>query len=163
MATTPRFALPHILPGQAQKELFHNEALARIDAALHASVIEPPRNAPPAAPAAGDCWIVGSTPSGAWSGQAHALAAWTEGGWRFVAPRPGMQIWEDGEGRLLRWTGATWESSICADAIFVGGVQVVGSRLAEIATPSGGTIIDAEARSAVEEIIVALKSHGLID
>jgi hypothetical protein len=27
--TTPRFALPFILPGQAQKELFHNEALAQ--------------------------------------------------------------------------------------------------------------------------------------
>mgnify|MGYP006199852597 CR=1 FL=1 len=29
---TARFALPFILPGQAQKELFHNEALTRLEA-----------------------------------------------------------------------------------------------------------------------------------
>lgn len=31
---TARFAFPLIAPGQAQKELFHNEALARVDALL---------------------------------------------------------------------------------------------------------------------------------
>lgn len=31
--TSARFALPLILPGQAQKEIFHNEALALLDAA----------------------------------------------------------------------------------------------------------------------------------
>ncbi|HLZ79899.1 MAG TPA: hypothetical protein VKQ09_11235 [Sphingomonas sp.] len=35
---TTRFALPLIAPGQAQKELFHNEALARVDALLQPSV-----------------------------------------------------------------------------------------------------------------------------
>lgn len=163
MAMTPRFALPHILPGQAQKELFHNEALARIDAALHASVVEALRDVPPDTPSPGDCWILGSAPNGAWAGHPYALAVWTEGGWRFVMPRTGMHVWDDHEARLLRWTGLAWESSLAIDAVFVGGVQVVGSRLAEIATPSGGTIIDTQARSAVEEIIVALKSHGLID
>jgi hypothetical protein len=34
---TPRFGLPFILPGQAQKEHFHNEALLRVDAILSAA------------------------------------------------------------------------------------------------------------------------------
>ena len=32
---TPRWALPQLFAGQAQKEVFHNEALARIDMLLH--------------------------------------------------------------------------------------------------------------------------------
>ena len=35
---TARLGLPFILPGQAQKELFHNEALTLVDAALHPAV-----------------------------------------------------------------------------------------------------------------------------
>ncbi|MET1113243.1 MAG: DUF2793 domain-containing protein, partial [Allosphingosinicella sp.] len=62
--TTPRFALPFILPGQAQKELFHNEALVRIDLALHPAVEGPPASAPPPAPAAGECWIVAPAAGG---------------------------------------------------------------------------------------------------
>ena len=42
MSTTVRFALPLIAPGQAQKEAYHNEALAAIDAALHACVEDGP-------------------------------------------------------------------------------------------------------------------------
>jgi hypothetical protein len=33
-----RFGLPFILPGQAQKEVFHNEALAALDGLVHAAV-----------------------------------------------------------------------------------------------------------------------------
>ena len=41
---------------------------------------------PPASPAIGACYIVGTSPTGAWSGHALALAGYTAGGWRFVAP-----------------------------------------------------------------------------
>ena len=36
--TSGRFALPFLVPGQAQKEVFHNEALATVDALLHPAV-----------------------------------------------------------------------------------------------------------------------------
>ncbi len=38
---TPRFELAFIIPGQAQKELFHNEALTTIDLLLQAAVEGP--------------------------------------------------------------------------------------------------------------------------
>jgi hypothetical protein len=47
--------------------------------------------------------------------------------------------------------------------LFIAGEQVVGRRAAAIAAPSGGAIIDAEARAAVSQILEGLRQHGLID
>jgi hypothetical protein len=80
--TSARLGLPFLAVGQAQKELTHNEALALIDLALHAGVEAVGTNVPPAAPVEGQAWIVGSAPSGAWTGRSQALAGWTPGGWR---------------------------------------------------------------------------------
>jgi hypothetical protein len=159
-----RFALPFIVPGQAQKEMFHNAALATIDAALHAAIEEGPRADPPEAPEPGKCWIAGAGATGSWAGQDQALACHAESGWRFVAPVPGMLAWNKAAGCWIHWDGTEWsDGSLPAAAIVVAGQQVVGPRLETIASPSGGTIIDAEARTALEAIIATLKSHGLIE
>ena len=64
---------------------------------------------------------------------------------------------------LVHWGGAAWVGSVPSTGLVVGGQQVVGSRQPMIASPSVGTIIDEEARAAIDTLIVALKSHGLID
>jgi hypothetical protein len=162
--TTPRFALPFILPGQAQKELFHNEALTRIDLALHPAVEGSPTADPPADPAAGQCWIVASPASGEWEGRAGQLAMWSEGGWRFAAPTPGTIAWNKASGLPMLWDGSQWRDGalVCAGLV-VNGVQVVGARQAAVPSPSGGTIIDEEARAAINALTAALMSHGLIE
>ena len=159
-----RFALPFILPGQAQKEAYHNEALTLLDAALHAAVEAGPQAAPPSDPQAGQSWIVGDDATAAWSGKDGALATWTSGGWRFVPPVPGMTAWDKTIACWLHWTGTAWsDGSLPATALSIGGQQVVGARLPDVLSPSGGTTIDAEARVAVDALIATLKSHGLID
>ena len=159
-----RFGLPFILPGQAQKELFHNEALALIDGALHPAVEGAPIDQPPADPIEGRIWLVGSAPGGEWSGRSGALAIWTSGGWRFVTPQIGMCAWDKVSGWTRRWTGSGWnDGEVDGSAFRVNGLQVVGPRREAIASPSGGTIIDQEARDAVGALIVALRSHGLIE
>jgi hypothetical protein len=162
--TSARFALPLILPGQAQKEAFHNEALTAIDAALHASVEEGPLADPPADPEPGRSWLVDEGATGAWAGKDGALASWTAGGWRFVSPVPGMLVWNIDAGYRLHWTGSAWsDGSLSATALVIAGQQVVGPRLPEVPSPSGGTIIDAKARAAIDAVIETLKSHGLIE
>jgi hypothetical protein len=161
---TARFALPFLMPGQAQKELFHNEALAVLDSVIDASVEGPPQVSPPASPVEGQCWIVASAATDAWSGKDLSLAAWTSGGWRFVVPPAGMGVWNKADALILRFDGAGWNGGeLTGSSLRIGGVQVVGERLSAIASPSGGTIIDAEARAAVSAVIAALMSHGLID
>jgi len=161
--TTPRFALPFILPGQAQKEVFHNEALARIDLALHPAVEGPPAVEPPPAPAQGECWIV-ARGVGGWSGRDNMLAMWTESGWRFLAPAPGTSAWNKAASVPLLWDGDQWrDGELACAGLLVEGVRVVGERQPAVASPSGGTIIDEQARAAIDALTAALMSHGLIE
>ena len=161
---TPRFALPYILPGQAQKELFHNEALARIDLALHPAVEEAPAAAAPEAPEEGRCWIVAAPGAGDWEGHDGELAMWSEGGWRFLAPAPGTIAWNKAASLPLLWDGSQWrEGTLLCSGLVVNGLRVVGPRQASVPSPSGGTIIDEEARAAINALTAALMSHGLIE
>jgi len=162
--TSPRLALPLLVPGQAQKEMFHNEALAAIDSLLHASIETGPAAAPPPAPAEGQSWIVDEAATGAWAGHDAALATWTQSGWRFAAPVAGMLAWNKADGLWMRWTGTAWDAGAWpVSALVIGGQQVVGPRLAEVPSPSGGTVIDTEARAAIDSLIATLKSHGLVE
>lgn len=164
MNATPRFQLPFILPGQAQKELYHNEALARIDCLLHVAVEEGPTIAPPLAPIPGQSWIVAAPAAAEWAGKEAHIACWTEGGWRFVMPHPGTCVWNKATNLSLHYRDGSWsEGELPAAKLVVGGVQVVGGRQPPILSPSGGTIIDVEARASIDALIATLMSHGLID
>lgn len=161
---TARLALPFILAGQAQKEFYHNEALARIDMALHAAVEGHSVGEPPESPLLGQSWIVAAAATGPWSGRDGALACWTDGGWRFVDPVPGMLVWNKPESHWLHWNAGHWSAGeLHMTAVFVGGRKVVGERQPAVPSPSGGTVIDGEARAAIAAVTAALKSHGLIE
>src|SRR3989344_8476869 len=138
LPSTARFALPLLAMAQAQKEVTHNEALPLLDALVQPVVEDGPQAVPPSAPVAGQGWIVGAAASGAWVGEEGALALWTSGGWRFVAPRPGMRAHRLSDGGWLRFDGA---------ALVEPG---------PIASPAGGATVDSEARAAVAAGVLAL-------
>lgn len=157
--TSARLGLPHIMPGQAQKEVFHNEALALLDGAVHPAAEAIGLDTPPATPSIGQCWIVGGAPTGEWSGEAGSLAIWTAGGWRFVAAIEGMRVWLPAAGVFaLRRSGA-WEQGVerCGSVV-IGGVQVVGPRLPAIANIPGAN----ETKDVVNAMLAMLRTHGLI-
>ena len=163
MSQTSRLGLPFIEPGQIQKELFHNEALRRIDVALAAAVETVGANTPPASPADGQCFIVGPAPTGAWAGQAKAIAGYAAGGWRFVAAVAGMRALDKASGLTATFDGAAWVvGTVKGATLELAGSQVVGARLAAVANPSGGASVDAEARAAIVAILDRLRGHGLI-
>lgn len=163
MTPTPRFRLPLLEPGQAQKEMFHNEALSLIDIAVHAAVAAAGMNAPPTTPAIGQCWLVGPAPQGAWSGKPGAIAGWTEGGWRFIMPHEGMRVWLGREAGYAIRADGEWRMGEAHGRLLVNGVQTVGPRRAAIMEPNAGVTIDAEARRAISAILETLRGHGLIE
>ena len=138
---SPRFGLPLLFAGQAQKEAFVNEAHALTDALLHCA-IEGAASAPPATPANGECWLVGASPTGAWTGQTGKIACRQAGNWLFAAPLDGMRILDKSNGQDKLFRG-TWQSP------------------AAPAAPSGGSNIDVEARAAIDALIAALRLAGI--
>lgn len=163
METTARLAMPLLQSGQAAKEITHNESLFTLDLLVGGAVEEPPRNAPPASPVAGQCWIVGNGPSGIWAGKAGQVACYTSAGWRHVVPPDGLSLLVRSTGTFAVRRGGLWDvAEVRAATVKVNGTQVVGAQAAGIAAPAGGATVDAEARAALAAILSALRAHGLI-
>lgn len=164
MTQTNRLGLPLLAAGQAQKEVTHNEALLLLDLACQSVVQSADIAVPPASPATGQCWIVVPSATGDWSGMDGAIVAWTQSGWRFAVPEAGWRVWVVDRDQTMRFDGTGWiDEAVRSNGYFVSGQRVLASRQAAIADPSGGSTVDAEARSAVTAILTAMRTHGLID
>jgi hypothetical protein len=161
--TTARFALPLIQVGQAQKEVTHNAALRRLDTVLNLAVASRSVAAPPPAPAAGAVWIVPSGASGAWSGQAGKLAEWDGAAWTFTAAPAGTVAWVADEGVLGVHDGAGWAIDFLpVGGLRIGGADLFGAARSDIAAPSGGGVVDVEARAALTNLLAYLRTQGLL-
>lgn len=97
---------------------------------------------PPAAPTDGECWLVDTDAQGQWAGHSGNIACHYGGNWLFMTPSPGMRAFNRSTGQDLRYDGA-WLSPDAPE------------------TPSGGAIVDAEARSAIATLIGRLREAGI--
>lgn len=149
---TSRFALPFLVPGQGQKDVTHNEALEAVDALLHPLILSRTVTTPPQGAQAGSGWLVAAGATGDWAGRDGWLAIWTMGGWRFHLPSEGFSGWLASEGRRIRKTAAGWWDEMPYAVLPV-----------SIDTPSGGGVIDVEARATVAAILSQLADVGLIN
>ena len=141
---TPRFAIPLLVAGQAHKELFHNEALVLIDFLSHPVVQSIEEDPSILTPVEGDCFLVGPSPIGDWEDFAHHVAGWSAGGWRFIAPTEAMQISVALDGSRRLFTSGGWQAG---DAV---------------SSPDGGTVVDVEARTALDSILAILRTFGIV-
>ena len=149
MQATPRLGLRPLMPGQAQKEITVNECWQVLDAVVAGAVEEPARADPPSSPTVGASYIVASGATGAWAGQDDAIAAFTPGGWRIIAPVDGLCVLVKSTGQTLRYDNGGW-------SILLAGPQPAISNVV------GGTTVDPESREAISAILGALRAHGLI-
>lgn len=142
-SATPRFGIPYLFTGQAQKEFFYNEAQTVLDAILQLSVVDVADTPPPTA-TVGECWIIGSTAQGDWANHANEIAVCVTDGWKFITPQEGTAAYDQAQGRFLVFANE-WK---WAD---------------KPASPMGGAVVDSEARAAIESLIEALRNIGIFD
>jgi len=100
--------MPFIEGSQAQKHVTHNEALRILDAVIQIGVHDTDRTVPPSTPVEGDRHIVAGGATGAWAGQANAVAAYEDGAWRFLSPKLGWCAWSEADAALLVYDGSAW-------------------------------------------------------
>ncbi len=150
MSETVNLGLPLLESAQAQKHVTHNEALVLLDATAHLAVLSRVISTPPASPAQGDRYLVGSASVGAWSGHASGLAFFQDGGWRFATPKAGWRVWVIAENKLIVFDGAIWRDTgsggnsgpvfaVASQAIEYGRLTLAGAGDASLAS-TGGTI-----------------------
>lgn len=141
LSQTPRLGLPLLFAGQSQKETTVNEALVLTDLLL-SPVVEGTAANPPESIVPGQAWIIGSSPTGAFTGRAGQIAAWTEGGWRFIAPFEGMVVQDRARHCTARYEGG-WQYCVAPPL------------------PTGGTVVDLQARAAISALVSSLVSGGI--
>ncbi len=141
-SASPRFALPLLFAGQAQKEVFVNEALSMIDGLLHCAVEEIVA-APPSAPNEGDAWLIADGASGDWADRGGQIALRQTSQWLFATPRDGMRVLNKSTGQDLRRTGGTWVAATAP------------------APAAGGALVDSEARAMLAALVASLRQAGI--
>jgi Protein of unknown function (DUF2793) len=108
MTDTTNLALPYIMAAQAQKHITHNEALRKLDAIVHISVLDRDLAAPPPSPGEGNRYLVAASASGDWTDHTDDIAAYQDGAWAFYTPNAGWVAWIADENILMIWDGASW-------------------------------------------------------
>lgn len=109
MVDTPRLSLPMLAPAQAQKHVTVNEALSRLDALTHLTLVSTSLTTPPAVAPEGALYAVPPGAVNAWAGQDGKLALAIGGGWVFVVPRRGWQGMVLDAGVPAIWDGSQWQ------------------------------------------------------
>jgi hypothetical protein len=67
-------------------------------------------NTPPGSPATGDRYVVGSSPTGAWTGQANNIAEWDGSSWVFETPLDGWALVAKDTDQQWIYNGTAWVS-----------------------------------------------------
>lgn len=133
--STPNLGLTEVPSNIMQPSVPVNESLQALDALIFLAVQDKDLNTPPTTNGGdvGKSWIVGGSPTGAWSGHAGHVALCTAATlWRFFPPKNGWRAKVLDESNYYQHNGTSWllESS-------GGGSSVVG-----VSTPANvaGTV-----------------------
>jgi hypothetical protein len=97
--TTPILDMDELAAAQSQPEVIVNAALRTLEAAINISALGY-QNDPPGSPSEGDRYLVGSSPTGSWTGHAEEVAYYS-GGWQFLDPMPGWRAYVVGDSEYV--------------------------------------------------------------
>ena len=105
--------------------------------------VEETRDTPPTTPQEGICYLVSLNATGEWQGHDDQIAARIGEAWHFVAPLEGMEVFDRTLGQKLFFK-TRWEAAAAHQE------------------PTGGAVVDNEARAAIGEILNTLQNLGIL-
>lgn len=140
--TTPNFGLPLLFAGQAQKEFTLNQSVSLIDAITRGVVAES-RTEPPMGAVSGTCFRILPDATGDWAGRDGEIALRIGGGWQFLTPFTGLRVY-DQTARSICYFDAGWH------------------KVEQPVLPQGGDTVDVEVRAALQQLIEALRTIGIM-
>ena len=88
-------------------------------------------------------WLISSPAQGYWAGKENSIAFFLNGNWIFAAPQQGMRIFDNFAGQFMHFDG-DWKISTLP------------------ASPQGRSVIDVEARAAIDELIQTLQTSRIL-
>lgn len=122
MTASARLGLSYVEPQQSQKHVTVNDALRKLDAIVHLSVVSATVTAQPGAPADAALYILPAGKTGAaWGTMTDfAVAYYVDGAWSQLTPREGWRAFIEDTNQLYVYDGAAWKSvsALGADALF---------------------------------------------
>ncbi|MDR6304929.1 hypothetical protein GGQ85_002645 [Nitrobacter vulgaris] len=90
-------------------------ALQRLTVLRWIPIISMSLATPPASPVAGDTYVIATSPTGSWSGQAGKIAEYTTAGWAIIAPPNGHGV-SLPDGRVFERVSGTYVEKIALDS-----------------------------------------------
>ena len=151
---SPILGATDLVPGQAIPETKENERFRRGEqGAGYFRAQDKDANAPPGSPADGVAYIVGPSPTGAWSGQAEKIAYYQAGtGWLFITPINGFRAYVVDEGIDYRYDGADW---VVITAGSTGGLLAANNLSDVVSASAARTNLSVYSQAQVDSAIAA--------
>ena len=117
---------------------------------------------PPATPALGSCYIVPAAGATAWGHPAGTLLHWQGAGWLARTPRDGQIVMITDESAMLVH-GGNWQAQWPVTGLRVAGRTVLAASPGAVALPSGGSVVDSQARATLAVLVAALQQQGIVN
>lgn len=127
-------------------------------------------NTPPGSPVTNDMYVVGTSPTGAWSGQSNNLAQWTGSAWQFTAPTGGTTAVSEATNSVYVFSGAAWNvyvapssfiATLMDDADAAAARTTLGAFAAAGVSSFGATLVDDADAAAARTTLGAFAASGV--
>lgn len=116
MSNTPKLKMQELQNSASQSQVVNSSGYSILDVLVDKTVKSRGTNTPPSTPMDGDAYILGSSPTGLWSGKGTQIAYWRDsaGVWQFIVPLTGwtLRVQDDldanGIPKQYGYTGTAW-------------------------------------------------------
>lgn len=109
MTTSDRMGITELASSQLSRSATVNAGTATLETGAGSfAVVAVGTNTPPGSPVAGQAWVIGTSPTGAWSGKAANVARYYNSSWVFIPPIEGYRAYDQTGDTTYLYNGSAW-------------------------------------------------------